>query len=240
MTTVCTACFGRPEIFRLWCMNFSTLNPRPIMVAGGFADDPCKAVAIEYGVHYYDVCNDPLGLKFNLIFGMAYKNHPSDYYLIMGSDDLMSAKMWSFYSNFRGDYLGLSDYWFHRMGTQEAMYWRGYPEGSKRENEPIGACRMISHAVLEKMHGQPFSDHNDRIDYDFHHKTLATGAELVSLKCHHTGGISVDLKTEHNKNTWKLFSNSEYRPYSDIAKAAPDLDMIIQSCNYKPYLFEKL
>jgi hypothetical protein len=39
--------------------------------------------------------------------------------------------------------------------------------------------------------------------------------------------LSVDLKTHENKNRFKLFSDAEFRPYSDIQKLAPDISKLI-------------
>jgi len=227
MITVCTAVYGRPEIFRLFLECFARLQPSPVIYVAGSPDDPCAEIAKLYpNCRYLNTyVNRPLGQKFNYVFQRAFESSFAEYFMVMGSDDLMDQPMWDYYNRFTGDYLGLSDYWFHNMGTEVSMYWPGY-RGS-RIGEPIGAARMISRRVMFALGGQPFSDHNDRIDHDFHHKTIGTGASLVSVKCADTGGMSVDLKTSENKNGWRLFTGAEFRPYADLKILSPFIGEII-------------
>lgn len=222
MITVCTAVYGRPRVFEVFCKNYSTLSPRPHVVVCGAFNDPCHVIALRYGFTYLPTeVNRPLGQKFNYLFATTWEKFPSDYYMVMGSDDLMDQVMWDYYQQFTGHYLGLRDYWFVNMEDLKCMYWRGYPEGSKREYEPIGAARMIMHDVLTELRGEPFSDHNDRIDYDWHNKVMNTGALFKPVLCAETGGISIDMKTAENQNTWKLFSNSELRTFDELQERSP-------------------
>lgn len=227
MITVLTGVHKRAEVFKLFCRNFYNLNPRPRVVVAGEPNDPCEAIARAHGFTYYYSVNFPLGRKINDVTEFAAQK-PTEFYLYMGMDDLMSQKMWDFYNSFHGERLALSDYYFYNVHTGQALKWNGY--GSNRKNYPIGAGDLISHSSLEKCRFRPLVDSSRRWSEFQTHKTMNQhGVKTTLMKIEDVGGLSLDLKTGDNVNKFTVWANSKIIPYAEMIKLGPDLDEIIQS-----------
>lgn len=234
MITVLTGVNERPEAFKLFCMNFYGLNPRPRVIVGGPPNSPCEAIARSYGFTYYynpkqpGASKDgPLGRKINNITEFAAQK-PTDFYLYMGMDDLMSQKMWGFYNNYSGERLALADYYFYDVHSKQALHWKGY--GANRKNHPIGAGDLISHGAMAKAKFRPLIDTSARwSEFQTHGKMNALGVKTDLMKIADVGGLSLDLKTGDNINKFTVWANSVKLPYDEMIKLGPDLHEIIQS-----------
>jgi hypothetical protein len=149
---IITACWKRPEVFRLFCQWVAQLKPRPQVVCAGSPRDGCEAIAREHGLTYEQVPNE-MARKWNHAVGMAQQTDAT-HFLFMGADDFMDQAMWDYYQRFEGEHLGLLDLLFYDRPSGRAAYWPGY--SNRRTGEPIGACKLVRRDVLEKLHWAPF------------------------------------------------------------------------------------
>lgn len=226
--TIYTCAWKRPQILDLCLKNWTGLKPRPHIVVIGSVGDECEEVAEKWGVDYCQRPNKPLGNKFNE--GCRRAKDTADYYMIMGSDDLISQKMWDFYQKFEGDFLGLLDYYFYDTRKKALILWNGYPElknGNSKHSKfgrPIGAAKMLSHKAMEAINWEPFKpDREVSLDHDVDNKIIAAGIKMTCVRQPETGGMSLDLKSGFNMHSFKLFKNSVNVNVLKIKEIAPDL-----------------
>ena len=206
---ITSLCWKRPEVFEAFCKNLTTLTPKPIVIVAGSESDQCMEIATRYGIHYERTQNRLLGKKANLSVRYA-KDYDVDYIMLTGSDDLISQSLWESYVNFSGDVLGLKDLYFYNLPDKRAIHWKGYTQHN-RINEPIGAYKLISREVMEKMQWRPFCEVSRTPDeHTTHAKLKALGVEQTVKTMAELGGIAVDLKSEANLTKFNLWSNSSY------------------------------
>lgn len=205
--TVSTLVWGRPKIFEMFCKNMRSLVPSPHIVVAGSPNDECEDLAKEYGCEYIQTQNKELSRKANDSVELARGN--CDYVLLMGSDDLMSQKMYDYYLRYDGCHLGLLDYYFYNILSGEMIYWGGYDD--HRKGCPIGAGKLIRKDVLEHFNYRPF---NDRIlrpsENGAHTRFLQAGVPMDLKHIADVGGVSVDIKSEKNNTTFRLWPNSQF------------------------------
>lgn len=247
MITIVTAAWQRPKRLELCLMNWKALNPMPvILVATSPNDDETVRLCQRYGALHFTCPNEPLGAKWNNATQTAGRQHPSDYYLILGSDDLISQKLWDYYNSYSGDYTGLLDFYFHNLTDKRTLHWKGFDHRHKSHiGEPIGAGKLISHQALERTGFRPFNDKLSRtLDYQVHRSLIDTGSVCNPISLTQIGGVAMDLKTSigptrdqpkakdgGNLNRFKRYDNSEYVSLSNLAVIAPDVVQLIEKYN---------
>jgi len=225
---IITCLWRRPSITALCLTNWSNLNPKPEIAAMGSEGDECEKLAAEYSLQYARTENKPLGKKWNKALQLAREGSEATHYLIMGSDDLISQKMWEFFCNFEGDFVGLKDYYFYDMESRRLLFWHGYAEGHHRKGHPIGAGKLISRMALEAIGWEGFDNNaTQALDFQIDKRLIAKGfiPQLVTME--ETGGISVDLKTKFNMHRFHPYRNSNMLNFTEIQKKAPELMEII-------------
>lgn len=221
--TFSTLCWKRPEVFEMWCKNMTSLTPKPTLVVTGSDHDQCKEIAERYGVIYERTQNKMLGAKANLSVQMA-KETDCTHVVLTGSDDLMSQKMYEYYLNFKGDCLGLLDFYFLNLVDGRMIHWMGYRANKRRIGEPIGAHKMYSRRIMDLLEWKPFDDNNRHPDE--HHTELKLdklGIERTNVRMEDTGGIGVDLKNEANITRFALWENSKYVVPQRVFENEPEL-----------------
>jgi hypothetical protein len=231
--TIVTAAWMRPKRFELCLRNWTTLNPKPEIVVVGSPGDPVtETLAREYGCQFSLSTNNPLGSKWNDAVQRACELAGDGYFMIQGSDDLISQKMWDYYSNFTGDYLCLKDYYFYNLDNRQYLHWKGFGKG-KKANEPIGSGKLMRYDFLKKCNFRPFNSQQNRaLDYAVHASMIAAGAQPTLITCAETGGINLDLKTKFdgaNMNKFQKWNNSQYIHLRHIQEQHPDIWELIQS-----------
>lgn len=210
---ISTLVWKRPQVFELFCKNFSSMPNKPIIVVAGSKGDECQDIAKKYGCIYEQVSNDRIGAKANHSVQMC-KELDVDYIMLTGSDDLMSVEMWDYFSRFDGEVLGLLDFLFYHPRTERTIHWNGYR--NRRVGEPIGAHKLIRKDVMEKINFEPFSNYSKYPDeHDTHKKLLSLGVEQKAVKMIETGGIGVDVKTPDNITKFNLWDNSRFVLYAE-------------------------
>lgn len=233
MITIVTAAWKRPKRFELCLRNWTNLDPKPIIAVCGSPDDPETArLAKEYGCLYFEIDNLPLGRKHNHGIESAARQVGEGYFLIEGSDDLISQKMWDYYNRFEGEYLAIRDFYAYNIPDRRYIHWQGFTD-KRRENEPIGSGKLIRYDVLEKAGFRPFNDKKNRgLDGAVHASIMKTGAECTLIRLSDTGGINISMKTQQdggNLNKFKLWNNAKYIQLRHIQSDHPDIWELIQS-----------
>lgn len=103
--------------------------------------------------------NEPnvLGSKFNAATEAAWR-WGADFVLVLGSDDLLSPALADVYAehfNDRTTYLGLKGCFMVEPATRRALLLKGHAN-PKRFGETIGAGRLLSRRLLDKVQGRPW------------------------------------------------------------------------------------
>lgn len=147
--------------------------------------------------------NSPLASKFNAAVGLAPPD--TDAVLVVGSDDFLDARyvLWAIERVGDGyELVGARDAYFWRRATNEAVHWRGY-QGA-RENEPIGAGRVLSALLLDRLRWKPWPDHGERgLDGAMWARAQAVSAQTITSPLSEIGGMIVDVKDEENVTSWQ-------------------------------------
>lgn len=204
---VITACWQRPDVFELFLRNMAALDPAPVVLCAGSPGDRCEKLARRFNVLYRSVPNR-MGPKWNYAASMA-RLHPAQYYLFMGSDDLMDQRCWDYYQRYDGQHLALLDYYFYNLPTHELAYWPGYR--GPRAGEPIGAGKLVRADVLADVNYRPFQEHRpNALDHDMHHTLTRRGWDVDVVPMKATGGISLDLKGPGNATRWETITGIPY------------------------------
>lgn len=217
---VITACWKRPEVFRVFLQNMAALKPAPVVVCAGSPGDGCEQLAREFGVVYEQVPNQ-LATKWNHAIAMGLQV-PAAYYLLMGADDLMDQRCWNYYQRYRGQHLALLDYYFFNPAAKQTLHWPGYTT-VLRKGEPIGAAKLLRADVLRMIH-PPFDVRRPMaLDFDMHRRvrSLAVRVDVVPMK--ETGGISLDVKTAHNLTPWSTIKAQPGMRKADLRTLSPQL-----------------
>ena len=224
--TFSSLCWKRPDTFELWCKNLTSLVPRPTIVVAGSPQDQCKEIAERYGVIYEQTQNKVLGAKANHSVRMA-KETECTHVILTGSDDLMSQKQYEFYLNFKGECLGLLDYYFLQIEDGRMIHWKGYAAG-KRIGEPIGGAKMLSREVMDKLDWMPFSETSRHPDeHETQMKLNKLGIVVKTVTNEHTGGIGIDIKNSENITRFTLWNNSKYVMAKTVLENEPELYQLI-------------
>lgn len=227
---IITLCWKRPEILRVFLDNHYALVPRPTIVIAGSPDDGCEDIVKEYdNCIYIQRPNIPMGKKANDACETA--KGLGTHYMMTGSDDLISQKMWSYYVNYKGDHLGLRDLYFYDVRINKMIYWKGYREGTPKQDMPIGAAKMVSNSVMEAVNFRPYNDESKYPrEHDTHKSFLQLGVPLTVMRMDEIGGACVDLKNSDSITRFKLWPNSVYVNNNELITRAPELWPLIEKC----------
>jgi hypothetical protein len=148
--------------------------------------------------------------------------------MLTGSDDLISQTQWEYYSNYKGQYLGLLDYYFFNISDGRMIYWGGY-KFKPRIGEPIGAGKLIRKDVVNLMGGLLFSEKSLQPDeHDTHNKAIEIGVKMDLVSCKETGGIGIDIKSPGSITRFALWNNAQYVVPSSILHQYPELHSLIK------------
>jgi hypothetical protein len=205
---VATLAWKRAHVFEAFCAHFTQDHKANGLLIAGSEGDQCEDIAKKYGCTYTKADNKRLGFKANESVRLA-KGMDYDYLLLTGSDDFMTANMWKYYSEYKGEYLCLEDLYFHCTKSNRTLYWGGYKGG--REGQPIGAFQLIRKDVIERMNNEPYSEklaYPCEVSVWKKAKDVGAKIDLVSMK--ETKGFALDIKTETNMTKFNLWQNASY------------------------------
>ena len=143
-TIVITAIHGRKELTDVWLAHCKRIG---LEVCAAYSDDEDK----PDGVWSIQVENEPLAKKWQKAVDLA-RLVKADRYLILGSDDFISEKIFQYYDDF--DFIGFSDMYFWNLSNNFSYYFSYDIHRNKiwkHRSETLGAGQMYSHSLLEKI-----------------------------------------------------------------------------------------
>lgn len=180
---VVTCVWGRVDVFKLFIESINNLIVKPIVVVIGSPEDENEDKFVKLcnlsGFKYFSYDNEPLSNKWNYGIKKTLEQN-YDYLLIMGSDDVLNNRLYCKYLIYNGDYCGLKDIYFFDTINNREHFWGGYT--NHRKGEPIGAGRLVSRRIIEKMNGDYFNlGINSGLDRTFHERALKQTNNVVDV-----------------------------------------------------------
>lgn len=225
---IVTTMWQRPEIFRIFaeqCQHLQNKYGNLDVIVTGSESHKSKHLAESYGFHYIEYANKPLGRKQNRSTIKA-KALGVDYVICVGSDDLISDKLYEYYlSQFEKgiDFIAPLDCYFYDTVSGKGLYWGGYR--GKWQGMTCGAGRALSRNILNRLNWQPWYD-------ELYSDVLDTGMdEKLKRVPHsrHTFKIStiknaylIDIKSSTNMTPFEKWDNSKYIRPETYLKHLPD------------------
>lgn len=217
---VCVTCaYKREELLNYVINHLSSLGELLKIIVVG-SNNTEKEIVEKYELcEYHNYENLPLSNKWNKGVLEARKHNP-DAILIMGSDDIVSKE----YLNY-GKYLLSKNYdfigcrsWFTLLKDGDTVIDNalvGY-RNNRRGNEPIGAGRIISKKILDKLDWNLYKFHtpiNKSLDFNSYKKVLNIKDKLNFKIIHPTNTIYMagikDVKYEHISVTHGSSANKD-------------------------------
>lgn len=211
---IATAIWQRPEVFRIFAANtiklISESKAHEFKVfCVGSEGEVSESLAKDYGFAYIEHPNKPLWAKWNAVV-KACESWQPDYVLMMGSDDVMDAKLLNNYRrhmNRRVDFIGCLDWYFYDLRSGAAIYWGGYKEISRR-GKTVGAGRMLSSDLLTRLNWQPWQQPKDGEGMDGTMMRRLEGIPYTKAAIRMGDGTGVDIKSDTNITTFAMWPNS--------------------------------
>jgi len=192
--------YGRHEVFEVYAQGIKNLQ-----VAYPDVDIQCmivgtgdKEIAEKHGFEYHEFPNKPLGAKAQHRLELC-KNR-ADYYLFLGSDDIMDEHLFGYYLEQikKGiDYISCYEIYYHNKGN--IYHSKGYPRSSHRHGEPIAVGRCVSNSLLARHKWNLWSAKaKDRgLDGAVYKKLRKTNSKHF-FRLNQSGGVLLDIKTSNN------------------------------------------
>jgi len=201
---ITTGIWGRARVWNI-TKAFLQRNDFIVSVAGSEGQ---RSKNLCKGFNYIEVKNNPLGNKMNQ--SCEILKGKVDYVIFIGSDDIFCNNTLAYYLDCieEGiDFVGFKDCYFYDLISKESIYWAGYR--GPRKGEPIGAFKMLSARLLDKLNWQPFDrNRTDSLDWSMMQKlkNVNYSRKLVYMKDYDI--IGVDLKTQDSLTKFSIFDNS--------------------------------
>lgn len=229
---IVTAIWQRPEVWEMFKRGVRRLRNQyedvevEVCVAGseGYrSQNRCK----EKWIHYVEVPNHPLGRKVNTASLLA-KETNADYYLMMGSDDIICNKLFDLYLDYMEagiDYIYLMDGYFFDTTTKKALYWAGYRQAHNK-GKSLGAGRLLSRNLMEKMEFKCWHDVrlSGLLDQAMEEKLEQIEYTEQEIYCRDNDCALIDIKSSTNMTQFAKWDNSEFIPVKDVAKFIPNYE----------------
>lgn len=228
---VVTAIWKRPEVFALFAQGIHYLQQNSghdIIVC--VADSERREEEVRgYGFDYvYFADNAALGAKMNAAAVLA-SSHTPDWYLFLGSDDIVSLNMLRKYSSLFSagyQYVAVKDHYFYDLETKRGLYWAGYL-GDYRDMA-CGAARALNADAMRQINYKPWYDdqlHN-LLDTAFDEKIRPLNLKRQTLSCREDGIFALDIKGgETNMTPFAQWNNSVYLPGEYVTGFVPYLGL---------------
>lgn len=223
--------YGRYELTRRVFRHYQALSRqcpgiRIQLLAMGSEGEASRNLAGSEAVDYFETANEPLDAKFESGIQLTRRFQP-DAVTLVGSDDMISAEYFNramrLIVSGEADVTGLLDCFLVDLPTGETFYWPGYAHDSvghyrdgprSREGESLGAGRMASRSILERIDwspyrawervpGGPFNDNETFLD-----NLRECGARIVDWRMADAGCRYWNVKTEDNFNPVQNFRAS--------------------------------
>lgn len=208
---IISAAWQRPNVLDIFLRELKVLiNSFPeieFKVFISVSESESRSKVHLAGFEHINAPNNPLGAKFNAAVAVAKKWEPQ-YYLCLGSDDIIPPEVFAEYLRHEVDVVGLKDFYFYNICTGEAIYWPGYV--GSRQGETCGAGRFLSAKFVERC-GKLWKDSfNKGLDRGLHNKILRLSGSTKVLSLKDLGMYAVDVKSETNITKFDLWHGSCY------------------------------
>jgi len=199
-----TTFWKRPDVSKIFWTQCNEIGLKVIAIVSE-GDNENIRLARKHALEVVYHPNGNLPKKWQA--GMnVLKNHKFDYFLLMGSDDLVSKKFFTKicekqYKD-KSLYFGLRDAVAYSVALKKFRYWPGYLSGS-RVGESIGPGRMIHKSLLQKIGYRLFEDNMGSVDHrctvkllgiKVKNKLIATGKEPYRIGIKTEGTLAANLK----------------------------------------------
>ena len=218
---ILTPIYKRPEILRIFLEGFQRVKktyPSLILVCiispeDKFYDTNLKMIMDAGG----DVCefkNKPLGEKKNAGLDFALREYDFDYFMDLGSDDLLNSKIFELYQPYmEGDltFFGLDNLYIHDWYSKRTLFLKNY-----NGDHTFGAGRMLHRRAIDL----PLwpDDAPDGLDTKMQRGLQAKDINDYIIK---TGEVPyiLDIKTNTNLSHFREVLNFKTKEveFSDIA-----------------------
>ena len=227
--TIVTAMWQRPEVWDMFKQGVRRLrnqyNDVDVQVCvsgseGGASQNRCK----EKWIHYVEIENHPLGRKMNTALTLA-KQTNADYYLLMGSDDIICNNLFDLYLDYMEqeiDYIYLMDGYFFDTTSKKSLYWGGYAD-KLNLGRPLGAGRMLSKRLVEKMDYKCWYDVklSGLLDQAMDEKLEGVKYTKQEIYCRDNDCMLLDIKSSTNMTRFAKWNNTEFIHTDNIKKYLP-------------------
>ncbi|KKN02931.1 hypothetical protein LCGC14_1112790 [marine sediment metagenome] len=207
---VTTLMWKRPEIFRTWAtaLKAAAGENMPAVLVAGSEGTTSRVLAEEYGFHYIEVPNRPIGRKANARFTACRALDP-DYVIFCGSDDIVSAPTWRYYEDLaaRGaEEVNIDDIYHYNSHTGELAYSPGYKD--HRSAQPVAPWRMLSRKLCEALGWRGWTD-DERLflDRHFYDRLEAIPHAVHRIHVRDQGLFVCDIKSQVNMTRWRTRSH---------------------------------
>jgi len=225
---IVTAIWQRPEVWDMFKRGVMRLRNQysdievEVCVAGSEghrSKNRCK----EKWIHYVEVPNNPLGRKMNTALKLA---QGYDYYLLMGSDDIICNKLFDLYLDAAEDgidYTYLMDGYFFDTTSKKALYWGGY-RMAHNKGDSLGAGRFLSRRLIEAMNHECWYDVrlSGLLDQAMNEKMKQIEHTTREIWLKDNDCALIDIKSSTNMTQFAKWDNAEFIPIGDVAKYLPN------------------
>lgn len=226
---IVTAIWQRPEIWDMFKQGVRRLRNQysdvevEVCVAGSEgikSQNRCK----EKWIHYIEMPNNPLGAKMNAASLLAKKTN-ADYYLLVGSDDIICNNLFDLYLDAADDnidYTYLMDGYFFDTTTKLALYWGGYRQ-QRNIGRPLGAGRFLSKRLMEAMNFKCWYDVklSGLLDQSMDEKMERIKHTKREIYCKDNNCMLLDIKSSTNMTKFAKWDNTEFINPMSITKHIP-------------------
>lgn len=193
-----TIMYGRHKTFDIFAQGVFNLRkafPRvqiDVLVVGSGDEEAAQ----KHGFEYYDFPNQPLSEKAQ--YRLSLCKDRADYYLFMGSDDIMDAELFQHYLNKMKDGLDLIACYDIYLYSRGMMYYsKGYPSDSSRFGEALAVGRCCSNKLLGEHDWELWTEERKiGLDGKVWQKLKDTKRKHIFYSKH--VGILLDVKTNEN------------------------------------------
>ncbi len=154
-----------------------------------------REVVEKHGFEYHEYSNDLLSDKAQ--YRLSLCKDRADYYLFLGSDDVIRPETFQYYLDNLTDYMAPLDMCFYYEGL--IYYSPGYDKYHNRYGESLAVGRMCSNELLNKVNWQLWTEHKKRnIDRQAYLRLKDYAQNPHFFRLSKMEGLILDIKTEEN------------------------------------------
>jgi len=148
-----------------WYRGLGIPGAETRVLAVGSEGDVSARLAADAGCEYFDTSNELLDRKYDRGLRHAGRFNP-DAVALVGSDDFLSADYfdWALRQLAGGaDLVGVLDFHMVDVARRRVLHWPGY--AGPRAGEPIGAGRVFSQRILDRVAWHPHRGRDGHAGY---------------------------------------------------------------------------